>query len=629
MNPASLTRFAGLLAALLAASTARGQTSLQGSGNKLAGYYPAPHQTQMWWLLEGASTQSQPDGRLLLTDARMQTFTKDGARELAVRAPQCWYSRQAGTLSSPGPMQAAFANGDFTLEGEGFLLHQTNLDLNISNRVHTHISGALLGKKLPGTAAGGAGAAEQPSSSATEDLEVFSDQFNYATNTGRGIYRENVRVAGTNLALTSRRLTVVVPTGERRLESISAEGEVKVDSAGLRAAGEQADYTVATDQVHVTGHPSWHAADKEGSADDLVLERTNGVLHATGNAALTAQVDRQGGFRFLSRPAATNTAPAARQVIEIHSESYSLQTNYARFNDHVRAEERADDHVEGTMTCARLTVAGAGTNALATAEGEVDLRQTDAATGEKRRFTSGQAVFSGATEALELTLLPKWEAGDSQGSGNTIVVATKPEGLWVTNNAFLSLPADQLAGPPSLASGEAPVAKAKTPAQTFAQIYSESYRLTPGGATFQGPVRIIHPEMGWKAGKLSVDLPKGSKSRRLLAEDGVAFDLLDARGGKHHGTGDKAELISGLQLDPNWTNGLAAPYLVAGRTNQVLVLTGDPALLADETGNIRNRVIIVDGSHHRVTTPGKYLMWGKGPAISTNKFELPKSQGVK
>jgi len=42
-------------------------------------------------------------------------------------------------------------------------------------------------------------------------VEIFSDQFEYATNSGVAFYRGNVRLTGTNLALVGGMLTVVLP----------------------------------------------------------------------------------------------------------------------------------------------------------------------------------------------------------------------------------------------------------------------------------------------------------------------------------------------------------------------------------------------------------------------------------
>ena len=61
-----------------------------------------------------------------------------------------------------------------------------------------------------------------------------------------------------------------------------------------------------------------------------------------------------------------------------------------------------------------LTLVTIGANTTATAERDVDLRQTDADTAEQRRFTCGQAVYQGTNGAITLTQDPKWEAGERE-----------------------------------------------------------------------------------------------------------------------------------------------------------------------------------------------------------------------
>ena len=139
-----------------------------------------------------------------VTGAKGQTFRKNGEGELVVEAPQCVYDSEQRLVSSPGPLHLQTADGSFVLEGEGFSWQQANAVLFVSNRVHTVVHPELV--KRPGAARG-----HQFSRQAIEPpIEIFSDQFDYAEKTGQGVYRGNVRVAGTNLAMTSEILTVLV-----------------------------------------------------------------------------------------------------------------------------------------------------------------------------------------------------------------------------------------------------------------------------------------------------------------------------------------------------------------------------------------------------------------------------------
>lgn len=100
-----------------------------------------PNEAQVKTLLEGAKAQPR-SGRYWITDARLRTFRTNGALEMLAEAPQCVYDAAQKTVSSAGPLQIQSADRRFLLEGEGFLLQQTNSNLIISNRVHTVVRNA-------------------------------------------------------------------------------------------------------------------------------------------------------------------------------------------------------------------------------------------------------------------------------------------------------------------------------------------------------------------------------------------------------------------------------------------------------------------------------------------------------
>src|SRR3954454_10661830 len=88
-------RFAGKVRCLLSllvalvffVGIAEGQRSgqgnlVEGSNLRLAEFYNPPHAAQMKSLLEGARAQRQPDGRILFTNAKLQTYHESGEGEL-------------------------------------------------------------------------------------------------------------------------------------------------------------------------------------------------------------------------------------------------------------------------------------------------------------------------------------------------------------------------------------------------------------------------------------------------------------------------------------------------------------------------------------------------------------------
>ena len=106
-------------------------------------YFDPPHEKQMKSLLQGAEAEPQPGGMIAIAEVKFQTFNeKTGQAEIQVRAPHCIFDSVSRTVSSSGPLTVQSVNGQFYLEGEGFLWQPTNSNLIISNRVRTVIRNA-------------------------------------------------------------------------------------------------------------------------------------------------------------------------------------------------------------------------------------------------------------------------------------------------------------------------------------------------------------------------------------------------------------------------------------------------------------------------------------------------------
>lgn len=99
--------------------------------------YPPPHETQIKSLLEGEKAEPQ-GSHILLTKAKLKSFSTNGVLDMEARAPQCVFDTVQRTVSSTGLLQIQTANDRFLIEGHGFLM-QTNGNLTLSNRVHTVI----------------------------------------------------------------------------------------------------------------------------------------------------------------------------------------------------------------------------------------------------------------------------------------------------------------------------------------------------------------------------------------------------------------------------------------------------------------------------------------------------------
>lgn len=609
MNQRTHARFPLWLAALAAglallAWSGRAQPVVRGEVLKLAEYHDAPHETQMKSLLEGNRAQRQPDGRIVVTQAKCQTFSETGRGELIVEAPECVYDPKQRSINSAGPLKVQTADGRLAVEGEGFTWQQTNSTLLISNRVHTRLRPELF-RPPP------ASPLTNPPARATPAMDIFSDRFEYAQTLGKGVYQGNVRVTGTNLNATAGKLTLLLPLAEHRLQSLTAEEHVVVDYEKVHATGQWAFYSADTDLIRLKGQPTWRIEQREGGGDELVFDRTNKVFLAKGHARLQMPGAGMGSASFLSRAssASPSVPPPTNQVLEVLCDSYELRTNVAVFRDRVRVSDRLGDQQQGQMTCGRMTLTFVGTNELQklVAEQEVVIARADG------RFTAARADFTASDNLLELTGNPAWQVGSREGKGDWMRVNPAREELLVQGNALMKLPAGEVGQAALTGAGAPKPGGVRQDAPGFAQIDSQEYLLTARTVLFQGGVRIEHPQMKWACDKLSMTSPPelGKDGRRMIAEPAVVFDLLDDQGNPFHGTGKKAV----------YTRRVAAAL-----TNDLVELTGTPATVATTNIVIRNDVIVLDISSHKLATPGKFNFRGTLPDAATNHFRSWESR---
>jgi lipopolysaccharide export system protein LptA len=593
-----------------------GQDYGEVKGYKYAEYYAAPRETQMKSLLEGARAQLQPDGQTyLITGTKLQTFATNGGHEMVIETPRCVYNSVRRSVSSSGPLLARTADGKFSIEGEGFLWLQTNSSLFISNRVHTIVHPDLLAAPV---------AAGRTNTLAAEGrgFDIFSDQFDYHTNSGLATYRGNVDVSGTNLVLKAGVLEVKLPMEDRQLQTITAEQDVTVDydlpapESRIHATGQRAVYRVDTGLVRVTGQPAWQTGQRQGSGDELVIDRTNKVFRALGEGYIRLPGQGLGMASLLPSAGSPGpaTAPATNQFVEIHSDNYEVRTNAAFFRRQVRFSEMADGQLKGEMDCGRADLTFANTNQLQrmVAEDNVVIRQQDQA---DRQMTAGRAVYTGANGQMELTENPKWRDGSREGTGDRIIVDAQRKEMDVRGNASMRMPAADLAQSSPAADASRKPARPATATNEFAEISSAEYIFMATNALFRGGVHVTHPQMNLACETLTVDLPPaGERIHRILAEQAVDFNMVDAQGKKVHGLGDNVLYTYDGKM---------------GVTNDFVRLAGRPALLQTTNATLTNTVITFDRARNRLIASGKYAFHGLAPAADTNKLRMPKNKFFK
>lgn len=102
--------------------------------------YPPPNEMQIKSSLEGEKAEPQSGGLVLLTEAKLKTFSTNGVLEMQAHSPKCIFDTMQRTVNSTGLLQIQMLNGKFYTDGRGFLM-RTNGNLTLSNQVHTVIRG--------------------------------------------------------------------------------------------------------------------------------------------------------------------------------------------------------------------------------------------------------------------------------------------------------------------------------------------------------------------------------------------------------------------------------------------------------------------------------------------------------
>jgi len=343
-----------------------------------------------------------------------------------------------------------------------------------------------------------------------------------------------------------------------------------------------------------------------------VIDRTNKIFQANGNAYLRIAGENPGQHGFFPGPASTNVNPSAgtNQIIEVKSESYEIRTNSAVFRNHILVKERAGDQSEGTMTCGRVTVTFSGTSQfeVMTAEQAVVIEE------ESKRFTADRAVYTATNGLLELSGSPAWQDGARQGRGDLLMISSQPNQLMARGNASLRLPAQELGAAVASSPAErAAESRTSSMAATnpFAEVFCNEYRLQTNSARFEGGVRIAHPQMMLTCETVTASLAgTGQRAEAVFAEGSVAFDLSSENGQKIHGTGQKAVYTYNV---------------TAAGTNDLIELTGNPILTLTNGTSFHNDPIVMDRANGKLRAPGRYIIHGVGDMGATNVVLAPKS----
>ncbi|MBI3850667.1 MAG: hypothetical protein HY298_10410 [Verrucomicrobia bacterium] len=502
----------GLLAAfvLLVVTLHGQQRGVVISKFRFAEPYDPPLQNQTKYLLMGAEGRALGEGKVLLKEFRMETFARNGDRQTISSAPECVYDTINRTVSSAGPMQMQTADGKFFIQGEGFLLRQTNLSLVISNKVETTIHKELLASptsqlKPAGEATTNSAGVPVPTLVATnavldtnQFVKIFSQHADFSSVSNLAVYSGNVRAVDPKMELTCAIATAHFSTNGS-VENVLAETNVVITGRqdNSRATGESAVYLVNAEQerIELMGNAHWQDDQRAAKADKFIFDRQDNTVRAEPNAYL--KLPR--AALSLSGPLSANSStPAAdhagtNEIIEITSKLLTMQ-------------------LPTTNRPARVIIAR--TNVLI-------FNPND-----QSRATGDEAIYTEADGTVRLSGKANWSSNQRVVSGDTLTFDQTNQVFTAHGDGYLKLPLAALGKSSMLSSGAADSTNRVAKTNQFVEVFSDDYDYRNNLLSFRENVRanLLEGDVmnGWMTcGLLTVEFTN-NQMKTVVARRNVA-----------------------------------------------------------------------------------------------------------
>jgi lipopolysaccharide export system protein LptA len=435
--------------------------------------------------------------------------------DMIAETPECISDRRLNDFTSTNLLKVHANKGSIFLEGVGWIFHQTNMVLVVSNQVHSvlHLRSVT---NAPGPT-----------------TDIFSHRGEFAmkadATNGMALYIGDVRVIDPQMKLDCDWLKADLPKNEpgqtNRPNHIVARTNVVIDFVNtngdkIHALGRQAvyDYRVAnaaTNEIlELTGTPRVYLTNGWMSADMFVMDRATGKLRGSGN------------FHFHYHP---STQPEETEIVSDLFD-YDTVTRLANFWGNVRVKDTrlnlASDFLTATLPKQQPGVTNNNNHLdhiLAETNVVIDFavvsstnRQNTHATGQKAVYD--YKVTGGVTnELLELTGNPAVQMDKGWMTADVIRMDHAQGRVWGTG------------------SHHSVIKKAPGDAATMdTEIFSDSfeYSTATGLAIYRNKVRAYDPELNLTQAKLlTVELARGANGatniHKIVAEGNVALDFAD------------------------------------------------------------------------------------------------------
>lgn len=554
-------QIASLLLLFLAVCQAFAQAPLAG---KVSGGFAAPSSTDSdgrRHVIKGQQVETRGNNLLELTEPRVTRYNPDDTQDMFMESARCFYQSKSGLAYSATNLVVRTADQRFAIEGVGWSWDLSGSVLTISNNVVALVRKAAL--------AGATNSAE------TNMIRITSHRFQQDGDAAKFFGSVLVQDGADTVRCERLDIQFVKPGGAQKIEAIQ-NVEIHQNDTDIRSG--RALYDVKENLIRISERPTWVGSQREGSADLLVMNRTQDSLSATGHVYMKLPLTNL----VLSGDA--SVSPGTNRFVEIRSEQFEYQNAQsnklasALYRGTVRAVQG-----DATLSCERLTAEFGATNRLSRLHAEEQVEMVS----ERTRVSGRTADYDLDSDKLAVQGEPRWEVDQTKGRSQSLVFFPKTKEMFATNQVEVTLPGHALGGLFTL-SGQT---NQPAPTNSPLTITAQSLQRATNVSVFAKDVQIADGRGTISCALLTVYTGQTNQTERIIAEQQVVIKQPNMVA-----YGDRAEYEQSTGL---------------------VRLTGHPEMIG-QGRHIRAEMFIIDRNRNTFSvSPGKF------------RIELELSKGVK
>ena len=385
---------------------------------------------------------------------RLESLNESNQVTLVIEAPQCLYNNQTHIATSSDAISVQTSEGKFSIKGRGWTWLADESHLIISNEVT-----AVISKQVLETA----GATNQPVSASTKtnqapgDVQIQSSGFEYQSD--GIIFREGVIVKEDQGTMTCRILHAALSQPGNQIERIEADDQVRIEQKDTVATGGRAVYLMRDKLITMTNSPAWKIAEREGTSDLLVLNRSNNHLHTAGHVYMRLPDSSV----ITNGPDSGSATNRTTNIVEVTANTFDYDQKFAIYRENVHAKE-----TQGTIDCEVLTISFA-------AEGnrpeKIVAEENVTIVRGSSRVHGNKAVYEIAEDKLRVDGEPKWQIGDKKGESGYLALRPKSQEFQAGGGVHMivnTLPGLSLKTMPGSKTNGTPVVQTNEAMEVFA-----------------------------------------------------------------------------------------------------------------------------------------------------------------